>query len=77
MNKSSPSTPKLQEAAPAYVASDLDLEFPVAPDFDSRPPQLSPLAFIQWCEEMMDLTPLNRDNPEQRFLLKTSVEFVM
>ena len=76
MNKSSPSTPELRETAPACVAPDLDLEFPIAPDFISRPPQLSPLAYLQWCEEMMELTPINRADSEQRFLEKARMEFI-
>ena len=76
MSKSSPSTPELREAGPAYVASGLDLELPVAPDFNSRPPQLGPLAFLQWCEEMMELTPVNRDDPERRFAQKAGLEFI-
>jgi len=77
MNKSSPSTPELRETAPAYVAPDLDLEFPIAPEFISRPPQLSPLAYLQWCEEMMELTPINRDDSEQRVLKRAELEFVL
>jgi hypothetical protein len=65
----------MREAATAYVAADLDL--PVAQEFDARPPQLSPLDFVQWCEEMMDLTPNNRDNPERSLRRMTNAEFVM
>ena len=74
MKESSPSTPELREAAPAYQTA-ADLEFPVNPDFNPKPPQLSATEFVRWCEEMMDATPLNRDNPEQRFALKGRQEF--
>ena len=77
MNKSSRSASRLQESATAYVASDLDLELPIDSDFDSRPSQPSPTQFIQWCEEMMELTPNNRDNPEQSFQKKAGLEFIM
>jgi len=53
------------------------MQFPDAPEFDSRPPQLNPTEYVAWCEEMMEMTPINRDDPEQRFLQKTGVEFVM
>ena len=74
MKESSPSTPELREAAPAYRTSP-GLELPVNPGFNPRPPQLSATEFIRWCEEMMDATPMNRDNPEQRFGQKGRREF--
>jgi len=76
MNESSPSTPEMRETATAYriVA---DLEFPVDLDFNPQPPRLSSTDFIRWCEEMMTLTPINRNNPGESFLEKTGVEFIM
>jgi hypothetical protein len=52
-----------------------DMEFPAHSGFNPQPPRLSPTDFIRWCEEMMDVTPLNRDNPEQRFAQKGRQEF--
>lgn len=74
MKDSSPSTPELREAALAYWTA-TDLSLPVNPGFNPKPPQLSPDEFIRWCEEMMDATPSNHDNPEQRFALKGPLEF--
>jgi hypothetical protein len=76
MNKSSPSTPELREVAPAY-APELDLELPLAPDFCSHPPRLSPLAFLQWCEEMMELTPTHRKSQDRRLAETAWEEFVL
>jgi len=64
----------LREAALAYRASSR-LELPASLGFNPRPPQLSAGEFIRWCEEMMEATPANRDNPGQRFALKGRREF--
>ncbi len=77
MNKFSPSTPELRAVALAYVASGLDLELPVGPGFCSRPPRFSPLDYLQWCEKMMELTPLNRADPDRRFSVKAGMEFIL
>ena len=79
MNESSPSNSELREAAFAYRlrVSDDALEFPVAPDFDSRPPQLSSADFVAWCEEMLTAFPPkeNRDAPELE--ARCHAEFVL
>jgi hypothetical protein len=67
----------MREAAPAYVAGNLDLELPRATDFNERPPQLGAEEFIRWCETMMELNPENRSRPESTLRQMCSAEFVM
>jgi hypothetical protein len=76
MNESSPSNPELREAAAACGAEPgaADLEFPIAPDFDSRPPQLSPNAYVAWCEEMQSFLP---PRPDRAAGARCDVEFVL
>ena len=75
MKKSSPSALELREAASTSAGSILDLELPVEPDFDSRPPQLTPPRFVAWCEEMMDLSPEARDESEGQLTVRA--EFIL
>jgi len=51
-----------------------DLEFPIAPDFDSRPPKLSPAEYYRWCMEMM---AGKEDDQAARAAAKCTVEFVI
>ena len=76
MNESSPSNPELREAAVAYRADvdTADLEFPIAPDFNPRPPQLSPNAYVAWCEEMQSLFPFR---PNRAAGARCHIEFVL
>ena len=77
MNEFSPSTPELRKGAPSSVASFLDLELPVAPDFCSRPPQLNPLDYVKWCEQMMKLIPCDLHDASRRLTEKAGLEFVL
>jgi hypothetical protein len=55
MNGSSPSNPELRETAAAYRTNGNagDLEFPVAREFVSTPPRLTPDQYVVWCEERL------------------------
>jgi hypothetical protein len=77
MNDSSPSKDKLRETSVPYSAAENAMEFPAAPDFDSRSPRLDPTAFVAWCEEMMSQFDAKRDDADQRFALKARESFVL
>jgi hypothetical protein len=76
MSESSPSNPELRETAAAFRADvgAADLEFPIVPDFNSHPPQLSPAAYVAWCEEMHSLLPSHANRAAAARCL---VEFVL
>ena len=79
MNESSPSNPELREATVAYrvQADEEALEFPVAPDFDPRPPQLSPADYVAWCEEVLSTFPTKPARAMTDRDERCSVEFVL
>ena len=53
------------------------LEFPVAPDFVSRPPRIDPQAMIQRIAETMPWRSQRPGEREQRLARKIPVEFVL
>ena len=78
MSESSPSNPELREAVVPYrTNADDRLEFPVAPDFASHPPRMTPDEYMVWCEEMMTLFPPRPDSAAQRFKARCEVAFVI
>jgi hypothetical protein len=79
MSESSPSKPERREPVIAYQAEAGagDLEFPVAPGFDSRPPQLSPADYVKWCEEMLALFPPKPSRAAPDAQARCHVEFVL
>ena len=53
------------------------LEFPVAPDFISRPPKIDPQAMLRRIEENMPWRNSRPGEKERRLAEKSSVEFVL
>ena len=62
----------MREAAVEYKAVAPELEFPIDPGFDPKPPRLTPTRHLLWCEEQMrlDSGPQERSTP-------VLVEFVL
>lgn len=54
-----------------------DLQFPVAPDFVSRPPRLDPQVMLRRIEETMPWRSTRPGERERRFATKIDVEFVL
>ena len=54
-----------------------DLEFPVAPDFLSRPPRVELQAMLRRIEENMPWRNTRPGEPERRLASKVDVEFVL
>ena len=63
---------QLNEAALAA-----DLEFPIAPDFVSYPPQLDPQVMLRRIEENMPWRSSRPGEAERRLAEKVDVEFVL
>ena len=56
---------------------DAPLEFPVAPDFVSRPPRIDPQAMLQRIAETMPWRSQRPGEAERRLAEKVAVEFVL
>jgi hypothetical protein len=54
-----------------------DLEFPIAPDFISRPPRLDPQVMLKRCAETMPWRNARPGERERRLAEKVPVEFVL
>ena len=54
-----------------------DLEFPIAPDFLSLPPQLDPQIMLRRIEETMSWRSTRPREQERRLAEKIQVEFVL
>ena len=54
-----------------------DLEFPIAPDFISRPPRLDPQVMLRRIEENMPWRSTRPGEKERRLAEKIPVEFVL
>jgi len=67
-----PNSFQLNEAALAA-----DLELPVAPEFDSRPPRIDPQAMLRRIEETMPWRSTRPGEQERRLAEKIAVEFVL
>lgn len=77
MSDSSPSNSELRETSVPYRAQIPDLEFPIAPDFVSRPPRLSPEEHLAWCEEVIRLGAFVPDAEKRLGEKRVTVEFVL
>jgi hypothetical protein len=55
----------------------LDLEFPIAPDFLSLPPQLRPEVMLRRLEETMPWRSTRPGEEQRRLAAKVDVEFVL
>lgn len=67
---------EIEAAIAAFRPQPPELEFPIDPDFDSKPPHLDPQDAFQLCEEMIQYRDLNLD-AERRREEHIDVEFVM
>ena len=63
---------QLNEAA---LAANLD--FPIAPDFISRPPRLDPLVMLRRIEQTMPWRSTRPGEKERRLAEKITIEFVL
>jgi hypothetical protein len=77
MNESSHSPQEIREAVARYQVKSADLEFPVAPAFDSRPPRMTPTEHLLWCEEMIRLGVVIVDKKERLEEKQITAEFVL
>ena len=57
--------------------NDAPLEFPVAPDFVSRPPRIDPQVMLQRIAETMPWRSQRPGEAERRLAEKVAVEFVL
>jgi hypothetical protein len=53
------------------------LEFPVAPEFDSRPPRIDPQVMLRRCAETMPWRKARPGEKERRLAEKITEEFVL
>lgn len=68
----------MREAAVAYKADAAALEFPIASDFNSKPPRLTPTQHFLWCEERLKSPPLNAGRAaREEFSTPVPVEFTL
>ena len=68
----------ITEPLPGDKASGLeDLEFPIAPDFISRPPRLDPQVMLRRIEENMPWRSTRPGEKERRLAERITVEFVL
>jgi len=58
-------------------AESLDLEFPIAPDFCSRPPRLDPQVMLKRCAETMPWRNSRPGEKARRSAEQIDVEFVL
>jgi len=69
---------KYPKPVPANDAlKEAPLEFPVAPDFVSRPPKIDPQVMLRRIEETMPWRNKRPGEKERRLAEKISVEFVL
>lgn len=59
------------------AALEADLEFPIAPDFISRPPQVEFQAMLRCIEETMPWRSTRPGEEQRRLAEKIAVEFVL
>lgn len=76
MKKSSAPAPGLSERQREPGAS-LELEFPVAPEFISRPPRLDPQVMLKRCAETMPWRSSQPEERARRLAEAVPVEFVL
>ena len=64
-------------ALAAFRPSSPDLQFPIAPDFISRPPRLDWDAIVRRCEESLAFKRRQPGFEERRLASKVTEEFVL
>jgi hypothetical protein len=69
--------PKRSPANDALKETSGTLEFPVVPDFVSRPPRIDPQVMLRRIEETMRWRNKRPGERERRLAEKISVEFVL
>jgi hypothetical protein len=77
MKKPSAPAPTTEPGAPGAPPELPDLEFPVAPDFSSRPPRLDAQAMLSRCEMGMPARNARPGERERRLAEKIREEFVL
>lgn len=75
MKKSSEPVPADKSGLESWALH--DLEFPVNPDFDSRPPRIDPQLMLKRCAETMPWRNSRPGERERRLAEKIPVEFVL
>ena len=77
MKKSSALARATKRAVAGQSAELADLEFPIAPDFISRPPRLDPQVILKRCAETMPWRNARPGAKERRLAEKIPEEFVL
>ena len=77
MKKSSGPVPATKTDPQEQTADPAELEFPVAPDFVSRPPRLDPQLMLKRCAETMPWRSSRPGERARRLAEKIPVEFVL
>ena len=77
MKKSSAPVLTVSTGSPEQPAVPAELEFPVAPDFVSRPPRLDPQVMLKRCAETMPWRSSRPGEKERRMAEHIPVEFVL
>jgi hypothetical protein len=66
MPKSHARAQEIEAAIAAFRPQVPELEFPIDPAFDSKPPRLNPADAFRLCEEMIQYRDLERDAVRRR-----------
>jgi hypothetical protein len=77
MKKSSAPAPTTEPEMSNQSLSQPDLEFPIAPEFVSRPPHLDPQVMLRRCFKTMEWRNSRPGTQERRAAEKISAEFVL
>ena len=67
---------EIEVAVGSFREQPPELEFPIAPDFVSKPPHVDPTAMLLRCEEMLRFRDLDRE-AKCRLAESIDLEFVM
>ena len=77
MKKSSVRAPRAESEISGQSGNLPDLEFPIDPDFLSRPPHLDPQVMLRRCTKTMAWRNSRPGTKERRLAEKISAEFVL
>lgn len=77
MKKSSGLAPEAAEAVGAFRPQPPEMEFPVAPEFLSRPPRVDLIKMFQRCEGMLRWKTCQPDFEQRRLAQKCAAEFIL
>ena len=77
MKRSSAPAPISKAESDSSPPGPLDLQFPIDPEFVSRPPRLDPQIMLQRCAQNMAWRNSRPGAKERRLAEKISVEFVL